>query len=348
MNADGAPASTGRRHVVIVGPTASGKSDLALELAERLGDAEIVSIDSMCVYRHMDIGTAKPDAADRQRVRHHLIDVVDPDAEFSVGEFQRLALDAIVDIERRGRRAILVGGTGLYHRAVIDRLEIPGRWPDVAAELDPDRDDVADTVALHERLAALDPTSAERIEPTNRRRIVRALEVTIGSGRPFSSYGPGLERYEPSAHLLIGLHVGRDRLGPRIDARVASMMAAGLLAEVAGLRARFALSRTARQALGYRELLHHLDALDDGTAGDLSEVVREIAVRTRQFAVRQDRWFRRDPRLRWIDAEERDLTAQVLDAVEQGDAAVGGAEIRVGSASGDRYRDLNPPTTEAP
>lgn len=348
MSVGAGAVPTGSRHIVIVGPTASGKSELAMELVARMGRAEIVSIDSMCVYRHMDIGTAKPDPAACRRVPHHLIDIVDPDAEFSVGEFQRLALDAIGDIESRGNRAILVGGTGLYHRAVIDRLDIPGRWPDIADELDADRDDPFDTRALHEWLTSLDPQSAQRIEPTNRRRIVRALEVTVGSGRPFSSYGPGLERYEDSEYVLIGLHLQRDRLGPRVDARVSSMMAAGFLAEVAGLRRRFVLSRTARQALGYRELLEHLERLEAGAPSGLPEVVAEIGLRTRQFAVRQDRWFRRDPRIQWMGAEDDDLPSRVIAAVDVAGEGVTGEEIRVSGGSGDRYRDLNPSTTEAP
>jgi len=344
-----------RPHIAIVGPSAGGKSELALRLAERLGDAEIVSVDSMCVYRHMDIGTAKPSPADRQRVPHHLIDVVDPDADFSVGEYQRLALLAIADIERRGHRAILVGGTGLYHRAVIDRLEIPGRWPSVRDDLDPDRDDPGDTRALHARLTELDPTSARRIEPTNRRRVVRALEVTIGSGRPFSSFGGGLEEYPHSEHLLVGLQIDRDRLAPRIDARVSEMMAAGFLAEVDALRHRFELSRTARQALGYRELLAHLDGghrepgdVPAATDARLAGVVAEIGVRTRKFAVRQDRWFRRDPRIRWCRAEDPNLLEDVVSHVAEADRHSSGREIRVGGAPSDRYRDHTTPTTEAP
>ena len=174
--------------IALVGPTASGKTDVALAVARRLGDVEIVSVDSMQVYRGMDVGTAKPTVAERAEVPHHLLDVADPAEPFSVGAYQALAREALADIERRGRRALLVGGTGLYLTALVDDLTLPGRFPEVAADLETE----PDTVALHERLTTLDPVAAARMQPSNRRRIVRALEVTIGSGRPFSSFGPGL------------------------------------------------------------------------------------------------------------------------------------------------------------
>jgi tRNA dimethylallyltransferase len=293
--------------VALVGPTASGKSALALEVAARCGDVEIVSVDAMQVYRGMDIGTAKPSPEERARVPHHLIDVADPAEDYAVARFQREARAALDDIARRGRRALLVGGTGLYLRAVVDRLEIPGRFPQVRAELDAE----PDTAALHRRLVALDPGAASRMEPTNRRRVVRALEVTIGSGRPFSSYGPGLDTYEPTAVRLVGLRVTRSVLDARIDARYDAQLAAGLLDEVRALHGR-PLSRTARQALGYKELLDHLD-------GRLTfdEAMGLARLRTRRFARRQERWFRRDPRIRWLDADDdrntEPRTAAVLE-----------------------------------
>ena len=198
--------------VALVGVTASGKSHAARAVARRRGDTEIVSVDSMCVYRGMDLGTAKPTLVEQAEVPHHLIDLVDPDTEFTVREFQRAAEVALRDIAERGRHGLLVGGTGLYLRSVIDQLEIPGRYPDVVAALDAELDAAGDdggrTIAtLHARLGDLDPVAADRMEPNNRRRIVRALEVTIGSGRPFSSFGPGLETYPPSRFVMIGIAI---------------------------------------------------------------------------------------------------------------------------------------------
>src|SRR5690606_22563347 len=217
--------------------------------------------DAMQVYRGMDIGTAKPTPAERARVPHHLLDVADPSEDYAVARFQRDARAALADIAARGRRALLVGGTGLYLRAIVDRLEIPGQFPDVRAALEAE----ADTPALHQRLLALDPVAANRMEPTNRRRVVRALEVTLGSGRPFSSFGPGLDVYPPSSVAMVGLRVDRPGLDARIDARYDAQMRAGFLDEVRALSTR-QLSRAARQALGYKELLEHLEgnrSLDD-------------------------------------------------------------------------------------
>ena len=251
----------------------------------------------MQVYREMDIGTAKPTAAERAEVPHHLIDLVDPAVEFTVADFQA-AFDAAVEgIGRRGHRALLVGGTGLYLRAVLDRLEIPGQYPEVRDALDRE----PDTVALHRRLIELDPVAAARMEPNNRRRVVRALEVTIGSGRPFSSFGPGLTSYPPTEHLLVGVELPAEIVARRIEARYRRQLAAGFLDEVGRLAARpGGLSRTARQALGYKELLAHVeDGLDLDTAVELA--VR----RTRQFARRQRAWFRRDPRIQLARGDRR-------------------------------------------
>lgn len=286
------------RPVAIVGPTASGKSALAMAIARGDPRWEIVSVDSMQVYRGMDVGTAKPTAAERAEVRHHLIDVVDPDEEWGVSEFQSACRAVLVDIQARGGRPLLVGGTGLYLRSVVDDLEIPPRYPEVRAEIEL----VGDTAALHERLAELDPVAASRMLPTNRRRVVRALEVTLGSGRPFSSYGPGLEEHPPTGWLLVGLHLERAELDERIARRLQAQMEAGFLDEVAALLAGDSgLSRTAAQALGYKELRSHLE----GDAS-LAEAVAEVQVRTRRFARRQQRWFRRDPRLVWIGAGAAD------------------------------------------
>lgn len=276
--------------IAIVGATASGKSAIALEAARTLGDAEIVSVDSMQVYRGLDIGTAKPTQAERAEIRHHLLDLVEPEDDFSVADFQRAARAALDDIAGRGRRAIVVGGTGLYVRAVLDGLELPGQFPDARARVESE----LDVAVLHTQLAALDPAAAARTTSTNRRRIVRALEVTIGSGRPFSSFGPGLDQYPESSIVQVGVDVPLDELDRRIEVRVQSMLEAGLLDEVRALRGRN-LSRTAGFALGYREVLEHLDGertLDDAMA----ETVR----RTRRLARRQLRWFRRDPRIQWV------------------------------------------------
>jgi tRNA dimethylallyltransferase len=297
--------------VALVGVTASGKSATALACAVSRGDCEIVSVDSMCVYRGMDIGTSKPDAAARSAVPHHLLDLVDPDEEFTVTQFQQAAREALDGIARRGRHAVLVGGTGLYLRAVVDDLAIPGRYPDVAAALEAELDEGrADPAELHSRLAVLDPVGAGRMEPTNRRRVVRALEVTLGSGRPFSEFGPGLEAYPPSPTTLVGLACPPDEVNRRIAERFADMMDFGLVEEVRALAARPAgLSRTARQALGYREILAHVE---QGTA--LEECLREAVARTRQFARRQASWFRRDPRIRWAGGpgEAQTLLEQAL------------------------------------
>ena len=295
------------RHVAIVGPTASGKSALALAIAARADDVEIVSVDSMQVYRGMDVGTAKPTAAERAEAPHHLLDLADPSEDFSVARFQRAFRAAIADIEGRGRRALLVGGTGLYLRAVIDDLDIPGRFPDVRAELETD----PDTAALHRRLAELDPAAASRMEPTNRRRVLRALEVTIGSGRPFSSYGPGLEAYPPTPFRQLGVHVEPDVLRRRIADRYDRQMEAGFLDEVRTLAARpEGLSRTARQALGYKELLAHLEG-----GCDLEVALDTAIARTRRFARRQRVWFRRDPRIRWVEAGDDNLFAVATEVL---------------------------------
>ena len=246
----------------------------------------------MQVYRGMDIGTATPTAAEQAEVPHHLIDLVDPSEEFAVAELQARATAVIDEIRGRGGVPVLVGGTGLYVRAVVDELEIPRRYPAVRADLEAE----PDTEALHRRLVVLDQVASDRMEPTNRRRVVRALEVTIGSGRPFSSHGPGLGHYPPTPYVQVGLRWDRDHLDERIAARYERQMAAGFLEEVRSL-AKQAISQTASQALGYKELLAHLRGQTS-----LEEALELAVVRTRRFARRQERWFRRDPRIHWLDA----------------------------------------------
>ena len=292
--------------VGLVGPTASGKSSLALALARLRPELEIVTVDAMQVYCGMDIGTAKPTPAEQQQVRHHLIDLADPAEDYAVARWQRDAHAALADIAARGKRALLVGGTGLYLRSVVDALDIPARFAEVRARLDADMD----TVALHRRLVDLDPIAATRMEPTNRRRVVRALEVTIGSGRPFSSYGPGLDAYgaPPMVHQ-VALRLPRPVLDQRIAERYGAQMASGFLDEVRALLARpGAMSATASQALGYKELAAHLRG-----ECSLDEALALARQRTRRFARRQERWFRRDPRVVWLDATANSM--EVLDAL---------------------------------
>jgi tRNA dimethylallyltransferase len=280
------------RHLALVGATASGKSALAMEAARRLGDVEIVSVDSMQVYRGMDIGTAKPNAADRAEVPHHLLDLADPGERFTVARFRAEADRAIAAIEARSRRALLVGGTGLYLQAVVDRLAVPGEWPDVRSELDAEAV-ATGTEGLHRRLAVVDPHAAARIEPSNRRRVVRALEVTLGSGRPFSSFGPGIDAYPRTPFRMVGVWLPRGVLGCRIDSRLRAQVEAGFVDEASALVPR--MSPTARQALGYKELLEHLEG-----ACTLDGALAAAGRRTREFSRRQRMWFRRDPRITWL------------------------------------------------
>lgn len=298
--------------VAIVGATASGKSALAMALACRHAGSEIVSLDSMVVYRGMDIGTSKASVAERQEVCHHLIDLAEPWEDFSVQRFQEAARQVMAGLADRGRPAVLVGGTGLYVRAVVDQLSLPGRWPELAAQLEREADGPGGPAALHARLEALDPVASARMLPANRRRVIRALEVTLGSGSPFSSYGPGLATYEPSAVRLVGIRMDRETRARRIASRVAAQMETGWLDEVRVLLAQpGGLSRTARQALGYRELIAHVEH-----GLPLGRCVQEAVRRTRAFARRQDSWFARDPRITWVDSAGDD-TANLVAKVEE-------------------------------
>jgi tRNA dimethylallyltransferase len=275
-----------------------------MEVARRDRRVELVSVDSMQVYCGMDVGTAKPTAAERAEVPHHLIDVVEPTEDFTVSEFQAAARAALADIEARGGVPLLVGGTGLHLRAVVDDLEIPGQFPDVAAELG----DV-ETEELHRRLSELDPLAASRMEPGNRRRVLRALEVTIGSERPFSSFGPGLDTYSGTRFQMIGPRWPRPAIDKRITQRYSDQMHQGFLGEIRRLHGLGDdLSRTAGQALGYRQLLSHARG-----EASLEDALEAAIVATRKFARRQERWFRRDPRIRWIDVQNNPMEA--LDAV---------------------------------
>ena len=292
--------------LALVGATASGKSALALAIAAQRPDVEIVTVDAMQVYRGMDIGTAKPTLAEQAQCPHHLLDIADPWEDYAVARWQRDARAALADIAARGRRALLVGGTGLYLRSIVDDLDIPARYPEVRADLEGE----LDTAALYARLEALDPLAASRMEPSNRRRVVRALEVTLGAGRPFSSFGPGLDAYDaPPAVHQVALRLPRDLLDTRIDARYEAQLTAGFLDEVDRLRADpRGWSATAAQALGYKELvLHRTGAIALDEALDLARR------RTKRFARRQERWFRRDPRVTWLEVERNPM--EVLDSL---------------------------------
>ncbi len=292
-----------------------------MALAARRPGVEIVSVDSMCVYRGMDIGTAKATAAQRRLTPHHLIDLVEPSEEFTVRRFQDSARAVLADIDARGGRALLVGGTGLYMRAVVDDLELPGRYPEVAAALASEASEPGGLSRLHARLCVLDPVAAARMTPSNGRRVIRALEVTTGSGRRFSSFGPGLGTYPPPPFVLAGVPFDASVDDARIERRLRDQLDAGLLDEVRALHTvAGGLSRTARQALGYRELLAHLE---DGVA--LEDAVIEATRRTKSFARRQWAWFRRDPRILWLD-RGGDLLEQLLSVWDQ--APVGEAGSR--------------------
>ena len=291
-----------------------------MAVATELGDVELVSVDSMQVYRGMDIGTAKPTADERRRVRHHGLDLVEASEEFTVAEFQPVARRALDDIDARGARAVLVGGTGLYHRVVVDDFDIPGRFAEVRSELDEMVDSSSDPVGeverLHARLAGLDPAAAAKIEPENRRRVVRALEVTLGSGRPFSSFGPGVDVYPPSPVVQIALRRPRDVVARRVERRVHAMVEEGLVDEVARLHS-VGMSHTALQALGYKEIVEHLEG-----RWTLDQAIDATVVRTRQFAVRQERWFRRDSRVRWVEVGHdpvADVAPVVIAALDETD-----------------------------
>jgi tRNA dimethylallyltransferase len=297
--------------VAVVGPTAAGKSDLAVELALRLG-GEIVNADSMQLYRGMDVGTAKLGLDERRGVPHHLLDIWDVTETASVADYQRMARETIAGIHERGRVPLLVGGSGLYIRAVIDDLEFPGTDPALRARLEAELAEVG-PAALHARLAGLDPAAAASILPSNGRRIVRALEVIEMTGRPFSASMPSYENAKEYATQL-GLVIPRPELDERIALRVERMWSAGLVEEVRHLESRgLREGFTASRALGYAQVLSFL-------SGEWSEErAREETVRlTRRFARRQESWFRRDPRVRWIDY--RATADQALDTIDPCDS----------------------------
>ncbi|QKE86131.1 tRNA (adenosine(37)-N6)-dimethylallyltransferase MiaA [Arthrobacter sp. NEB 688] len=295
--------------VAVVGATATGKSGLGVALAHRLG-GEVVSADASQLYRGMDVGTAKLTLAEREGVAHHQLDVLDVTQEASVAAYQR---EARVDLEAalgRGRVPLLVGGSGLYVRAALDRLEIPPTDATVRADLEA-RAAAEGTPALYAELAALDPAAAAAIEPNNTRRVVRALEVVRLTGRPFSATMPTREHLRPT--LVLGLRLPREELDERIGRRTRAMFDGGLVEETRelvehGLRE----GRTASRAVGYAQAL----AVLDGTA-TVEEAVDDTALRTRRLVRRQESWFGADPRIHWLDAADPGLLEEALAVVER-------------------------------
>lgn len=293
--------------ITVVGATATGKSDLALDLADRLG-GEIVNTDSMQFYRGMDIGTAKLPIDERRGIPHHLIDILDVTEEANVQDFQARARAAIADIRGRGLRPILVGGSGLYVRAAVDHMEFPGTDSEVRARLEAEV--ATNRWALHQKLRELDPKAAEKITVNDQRRIARALEVIELTGRPFSAQLPDYQEIEPTIHL--GLSMDRAILHERIATRVDLMWEHGWVDEVTRLLdVGLAEGKTASRAIGYAQIQRHL-------AGELTaaEAKEETTIRTRQFARRQDTWFRRDPRIRWIDGSAADAEQNLAAALD--------------------------------
>jgi tRNA dimethylallyltransferase len=297
---------SGHPVLAIVGPTATGKSDLAVALAQRIG-GEIINADSMQLYRGMDIGTAKLAPAQRGGVTHHLLDIWPVTKSAAVADYQRLARAAIADIASRGRTPVLVGGSGLYVRAVLDRLEFPGESPDIRKRLAAELAELG-PAALHARLARLDPAAGLAILPSNGRRIVRALEVMELTGGLFTARMPAFSSIYPTVQIALE----HPDLQERVRLRVNRMMAGGLLEEVRrllplGLRN----SPTAGKALGYQQLLAVLDEQGE-LRGDLSQAVELTVSGTWRFVRRQRSWFRRDPRLHWLDAAAPDLLDTAL------------------------------------
>ncbi|MGM0618343.1 MAG: tRNA (adenosine(37)-N6)-dimethylallyltransferase MiaA [Actinomycetota bacterium] len=289
--------------LAVVGPTASGKSRLALQVATARIAAgrptELVAVDAFTIYRGMDIGTAKPDPDERAAVRHHLIDLVDPDTELSVAAFRDLARAAIAEIRGREATPLLVGGSGLYFRAVVDPLRFPPTDAHLRSRIEADWAD--DPRRAHAHLARLDPAAARRIDPENLRRTVRALEVVELTGQPFSAFDDSYERYEsiyPDLEVLL-LDPPTELLRANIEDRARQMVHRGLVAEMAALRSRGPLSRTAEQAIGYAEAAAVLDG-----ALPRDELAGVIARRTWRYARRQRGWFRADPRCRRLGVSE--------------------------------------------
>lgn len=300
--------------IAVVGPTGSGKTALALDLAVELG-GECINADSMQFYRGMDIGTAKITAEQMRGVPHHMLDILDVTEEASVAVFQQQVRQTIAEVRERGRYPILVGGSGLYVRAALDTLDFPDTDPAVRAALEAELAEKGPGV-LHTRLAEVDPESAARVKDD--RRLVRALEVYEVTGRPFSSFMPRREYVQPT--LQLGLNGDRAELHQRLHDRVVQMHSAGLLDEVARLETQgLRRGKTASRAIGYREFLRALDAsrgaLPAGENYTVEEAIEDTVTATRQFARRQITWFKADPRVTWLDWADSDRLAKALAEV---------------------------------
>ena len=294
--------------VAIVGATASGKTGLSLDLAERLG-GEVVNTDAMQVYRGMDVGTAKLPVAERRGIPHHLLDLLEVTQPATVALFQRWARDAVEKIRGRDAVPVLVGGSALYTRAILDRFEFPGTDDSLRRELEAELEKVG-APALHERLQGVDPAAAAQILPDNGRRVVRALEVIALTGRPFSASLPTLEYVDPLS-VQVGVDIDRATLTERIDQRVDAMFASGFVEEVEALLAKgLEDGRTASRAIGYREVAGFLRG--DRT---LAEAVEQTKTATRRFARRQDAWFRKDDRIVWVRHDDPDRVQKALAAL---------------------------------
>ena len=295
--------------VAVVGATAAGKTGLSLDLAERL-EGEIVNTDAMQVYRGMDIGTAKLPVAERRGIPHHLLDTLTVRDPASVAEFQDWARAAITDIRGRGRAPVLVGGSALYTRAILDRFEFPGTDEAVRRRLEEELAEVG-PAALHERLREVDPEAADRILVENGRRIVRALEVVEITGRSFTASLQTLEYADPHT-VQLGVDIDRPTLDARIAARVDAMFAAGFVAEVERLLDEgMAEGRPAGRAIGYREVASYLDG-----EITLDEARERTIIATRRFSRRQDSWFRKDPRVVWLRFDDPDLVGKALREIQ--------------------------------
>jgi tRNA dimethylallyltransferase len=296
------------RLVAVVGPTATGKSDLALDLAEAL-DGEIVNADAMQLYRGMDVGTAKLSVPERRGIPHHQLDVLDVTEAASVAVYQREARAVIERLLAADRTPVLVGGSGLYVQAVVDELEFPGTDPQVRGRLETELARVG-APTLHRRLAQVDPVAAEAVLPSNGRRIVRALEVVELTGRPFSANLPGTRppRYDA---VLLGVDRDTAELDERVALRVDRMLADGLVEETRALVGRgLREGRTASRALGYQQVLAAFDGEYDGTDDPWATAAEETVRRTRRFVRRQRSWFRRDHRVHWLDGADPELSAR--------------------------------------
>ena len=303
-----------QRVVSIVGPTASGKTGLGIAIARRLAEAgeraEIVNADAYQMYRGMDIGTAKPTAEEQAAVPHHLIDIIDPEDTMSVARFQQLARETIADLQSRGIRPILVGGSGLYARAAIDDITFPGTDPDVRTRLE-EREKTEGAGALFDELRAKDPEAAARMDPRNPRRTIRALEVIELTGKPYSASLPRYRYVIPS--VQIGLDLDRPDLDHRIDLRTKQMYDDGFIEEVERLRPH--LGATAVRALGYQQIIDLLDGICD-----VNDAFADIAQKTKRLARKQMGWFGRDPRIHWLQALNPKLVDNAMAIIAHADA----------------------------